>query len=894
MKKLSPLLLVLASVVAVSGCRTKDCVDGSIFATVRIGAVAAAANHLEIVVKLPSGAPLSQGVDITPGTGDRSVAITFGPSAYPAGLHVTVAVTASLSGNDLASDEKDIILSGSCGRLELELGTGLSANGDGGSDGPDIAGCITDALMCTTGQCGRVPDGCGGFVNCDKPCNVTQVHPRLATAGDIVTLEGTFAPGATIDFAGAAATPLTIVGSHRATVAVPNGAKPGLITVHSGNQDLAAGLFRRATFPLGLQPFTGFYTQASYARMTPTFNTPRKNEALVAHDAYLYSIGGSTSTNGVGNPSAVVEGARINADATVAAAQNLAASQLNAARYGHCAIVVADKLVVVGGAIGTASLRSLEWATIKADGTLSAFTLVPDVLAKGRAFATCHVVGDQLYVVGGIDNTLDLVSIEQAPIATDGMIGTFTMATATLATPRHGHAGFVTGSKLLIVGGNTGGGATANAEIAPIDGEGVIGAFTASPNPLPSAASDLTSVQWGNKLYALPYISTVDADGVPGAFTDASAGGMQNGYRHTDGTRVVVARDRLYMVSSSNSDQATYDLIVSAPLDTAATLGAFSVSAASALPEARSTAGVIVHGNNLYLIGGQGPGGAAATIYRAPIALDDTVGTFVLETTQLPAGRSEFGVAVANDHIYLLGGAIAGANTNTIIDAPINADGTIGAFVGTTTALGAPTTLLSARRAFTTYVIGNNLCVAGGYIAQAAAYSAGFECAQIGPSGALSAFSQPVYFGNATQLATLTTARAWHSGALVYSSILAIGGANSSPPNNVESAAAYYASPSMADKFVPVISPLFSAGARSQMSALVVGTGVYLLGGFPTTAATARINALTLNAAAVTVPASDLKVARYGESAVLIGNQAYVLGGIGGSTLASIESAPLQ
>ncbi len=893
MTKLSTFLLVMATVVAASGCRTKDCADGSIFATVKIGAAAATAKHLQIVVKLPSGAPLSQGVDITPGTGDRSVAITFEPNAYPAGLRVTVAVTASLDGTDLASDEKEIMLSGSCGRLELELGTGLSANGDGGSDGPDIAGCIPDAMMCTPGQCGHMPDGCGHFVPCDKPCGVTQVHPRLANAGDLVTLEGTFAPGATIDFPGAASAPLTLVGSHRATVAVPATATPGLLTVHTGSQDIGGGLFRRATFPLGLQPFTAYYPQANGARQTPILNTPRKNEALVAANDWLYAIGGSTATNGSGSPSASVERLRVNSDATLGTAQPLNATPLNVARYGHCAVVLNDKLVVLGGAIGTGSLRSLEWASIKADGSLSTFTMVPDVLAKGRAFATCSIVGDRLVVVGGIDNTLDLATIEHAPIAADGMIGTFALATSSLAAARHGHATFVTSSKVLVVGGNAGGADTTTAEIAPVDGEGTVGTFVTSTSTLPNATSHLTSVQWGNQLYALPYMSTVDANGLPGAFTDS--GLAKYGFAHTDGTRVVVARDHLYMLSTTNTDQATYDLVVTAPLDATATLGSFALSSTSALPEARSGAGAAVIGNGLYVIGGQGPAGAAATLYRAPIDVDDSIGAFALSATQLPAGRSEFGVAIANGQIYLLGGSVAGTNTNTIINAPIATDGAIGAFVVTTDSVASQTTMLSVRRGFTTFIAGNNICIVGGYSGTAAPYTTAFECAQLGPNGALGAFAQQLYFGNLGQNAQLLGARAWHGGAILNGLVVAIGGANSSTaPNSLESSNVGYVSGKQADKFVTAISPLFSGGARSEFSSLVVGSGVYVLGGSPSTAATARINASTLNTAAITMPTSNLKVARFSALSYLIGNQAYVVGGIGGIGLASIEIAPLE
>jgi hypothetical protein len=184
------------------------------------------------------------------------------------------------------------------------------------------------------------------------------------------------------------------------------------------------------------------------------------------------------------------------------------------------------------------------------------------------------------------------------------------------------------------------------------------------------------------------------------------------------------------------------------------------------------------------------------------------------------------------------------------------------------------------------------LCIVGGYTAPG--YSNGFQCALMDPSGKLGPFNQMLYFGNLSVQATLATARAWHAGALVKDQILALSGGNSSPPVDIEGSAAYYVSGTQADKFVQKIANAFTGGARSYMSTVLIGTGLYVLGGSPTTGATLRLDAAALNASLTPVPGSDLKVARYASTVYLAGNQVYLVGGTGSGGLASIETATLK
>ena len=130
-------------------------------------------------------------------------------------------------------------------------------------------------------------------------------------------------------------------------------------------------------------------------------------------------------------------------------------------------------------------------------------------------------------------------------------------------------------------------------------------------------------------------------------------------------------------------------------------------SSTTSLPEGRSRNGAVFNDGYLYLVGGVNDGGTIATVSYAPVNANGTVGAWT-NTTPLPAARRTVRPAVWNDRLYLIGGNDGAAFQATSYVAPLNADGTVGAWT-TTTPLPAPQTSHAtvANNGYM-YVVGGN------------------------------------------------------------------------------------------------------------------------------------------------------------------------------------------
>src|ERR1043166_6729638 len=139
------------------------------------------------------------------------------------------------------------------------------------------------------------------------------LSPAIATTGDTITLEGTFAATVTVQFPGGVMQAATVLGPHRATVGIPDAATAGELTVTTGGTTIGPVAFRRTSFALGLQPFRISYEQTDGGRQSPTLRIPRASATSEVIGGWLYAVGGS---DGVG-PLNTLERAAINADGTL-------------------------------------------------------------------------------------------------------------------------------------------------------------------------------------------------------------------------------------------------------------------------------------------------------------------------------------------------------------------------------------------------------------------------------------------------------------------------------------------------------------------------------------------------------------------------------------------------
>lgn len=185
----------------------------------------------------------------------------------------------------------------------------------------------------------------------------------------------------------------------------------------------------------------------------------------------------------------------------------------------------------------------------------------------------------------------------------------------------------------------------------------------AAQTPLPAAVQGLGAV----------VVPIVDPSGVTTSYLYAVGG--------NDST---VAADAW----AANTASVSVNELVDAPTSV---LGAFAWSAweqATPLPQARAFAAAVAAGpgnsvvtvpGELYVLGGLDPAGVATSgVYRAPVAPDGTLGAWTA-TTSLPQARFGHAAAAFRGRVYVSGGVGAdGLAATAVWSAPIHADGTLG------------------------------------------------------------------------------------------------------------------------------------------------------------------------------------------------------------------------
>jgi N-acetylneuraminic acid mutarotase len=681
-------------------------------------------------------------------------------------------------------------------------------------------------------------------------------------------LEGSFGPTAQVNFPGGVSVPATVLGSNRAEVSVPAGATAGGLTVTSGGTTSGALPFRRTSFAPGLARFNARYDQP---RQMPKLVTARANHASAVIGNHLYVVGGKNSSSTLSS----VERAMIHADGTLGPFATVSGVNLVTARAFHTSVVIGDYLYVLGGN-NSGFLNSVERAAINPDGTLGNFSTVAGVsLVTAQGYHTSTVIGSYLYVVGGWNNS---DKVERAVINPDGTLGAFaTVAGVRLVNGRYYHSSSVVGNYLYVMGGWDNGGELSSVERAAINPDGTLGNFsTVAGVSLGTARGHHTSTVIGNHLYVVGgetawsnsllksvERATINADGTLGNFSTVAGVSLVTARGHHTSEMV---GNYLYILGGYglNGSSGSYvSSVERAAINPDGALGGLSTLASVSLATARTSVASTVIGNYLYVMGGANVGGYLTSVERAPINADGTLGTFTAVGT-MTTPRSGLASAVIGNYLYILGG-YNGVGLTSVERAPINSDGTLGAFtaVGTMTTprqshscvvidsylyvlgggnnstslnsverapinadgtLGAFTavgTMTSVRSGLASVVIGNYLYALGGWDLDMEYGVSSVERALINSNGTIGAFA-------AVAGVSLNPSRDGFSIAVIGNNLYAVGGMSENDYLNSVERAAIGADGS--------IGAFTSAGTlvtpRTSHTSTVIGNYLYVLGGY--------------------------------------------------------------
>jgi N-acetylneuraminic acid mutarotase len=541
-------------------------------------------------------------------------------------------------------------------------------------------------------------------------CQLTAVEPSIANTNDIITIEGTFADAVAVNFPGDTSVQATLLGLHRATALVPASATEGALTITTCGSTVGSLPFRRASFAPELGVFEASLDQADGAQLSASLATARDSHTSTVIGRYLYALGGI----GTSGPLSNVEQASINADGSLGPFATVPGINLVTGRQAHTTTVLGNYLYVIGG-FGNSSLDSVERATIAPDGSLGPFSTVSDVaLTTARRGHTSAVIGNHLYILGGFGSNV-LNTVEQAIINVDGSLGPFaTVPDVTLVTARYGHTTAVIGNYVYVLGGTGSNGSLQTVERANINGDGSLRPFAlVSGATLMSARSGHTTAVAGNYIYVLGGIggntslnsverAPLDAEGSLGSFTTVPDVTLTTA-RHGHTTAVI--GNYVYVLGGIDSD-SLYS-VERAALNANGSLGPLAIAPDFTLTTGRSSNTIAVVANYLYLLGGTGLGLGPEDIERTTLNPDGSLGPFTIVAGRTLTGRSSHTAAVVGNYLYVLGGhSFSG---NSVERATINPDGSLGPFAPVS-----GLTLVTARESHTSAVAGNYVYVVGG------------------------------------------------------------------------------------------------------------------------------------------------------------------------------------
>lgn len=266
------------------------------------------------------------------------------------------------------------------------------------------------------------------------------------------------------------------------------------------------------------------------------------------------------------------------------------------------------------------------------------------------------------------------------------LCGAQPVATTSLPESYYGHS-LAASSNFLYHAGGLGGingvGSANKVFYAPIQASGALGAWTEAA-PLPRAVFFHSGLASSNALYVLGgynydtelavsnkvYFSRLNPSGVPGAWQETTplpeavfflSAAIHNG--------------AVYVTGGWNGSALT-SAVYSARIQSDGSLGPWT--AQLPLPEGVYTHAAVSNGT-LYVLGGAVNGGTQIqnTVYYSSINPDGTLSGW-RTTTPLPLPLSNHAAIVANGHLITAGGWVGASPTDSIFDAAINGDSSLG------------------------------------------------------------------------------------------------------------------------------------------------------------------------------------------------------------------------
>jgi N-acetylneuraminic acid mutarotase len=166
-------------------------------------------------------------------------------------------------------------------------------------------------------------------------------------------------------------------------------------------------------------------------------------------------------------------------------------------------------------------------------------------------------------------------------------------------------------------------------------------------------------------------MTTINSDGTLGTWTTTTSLPTP-----LINSQAIVTKSRVYLLGGHTSSNTT-SAVFTARINLDGTLGTWTV--ANSLPGALDSSQAIVTTSRVYLLGGYNGSAYTPVVYTAPINSDGTLGAWTTGTS-LPGNLCYTQPVMTKSRVFLLGGNVGNGYVSTVYTAPINSDGTLGAW----------------------------------------------------------------------------------------------------------------------------------------------------------------------------------------------------------------------
>lgn len=302
----------------------------------------------------------------------------------------------------------------------------------------------------------------------------------------------------------------------------------------------------------------------------------------------------------------------------------------------------------------------------------SSSTVLPQIMRNHAA----AVWNARIYISGGV--TSGGVLVYSAPINSDGSLGSW-VSESSLPAQRTLHTMTAWNGRLYVVGGFGGGVPQATIFSAPINSNGMVGAWVTESNGLPFGRYRHATTVWNGRMYvtggdntsfvkqSTVFSAPLNADGSVGTWrTETNSMPDINAYHDMQ-----VNNNRLYVTGGLDPSDNPRNIVWSAPINADSTVGIW-ISETNVLPLARYNHKAAVVNGKLIIAGGYNAGGSS-TVFTASFNSDASVGNWISEVVSLPEVRYQHTMSSWNGRIFIVGGL--NFNTDRVYVAPINGAG---------------------------------------------------------------------------------------------------------------------------------------------------------------------------------------------------------------------------